>query len=117
MLEAVEGRGTFLPVGLDGSSTRNFEGWCARCDKGMLFSFKLLSLRGLLSGGFDHNCVCGLYLGMRLGFGRVLEASDVPVPCERDGRSGSGESDLGSDTQSSDSESNQALSILVSRDS
>jgi hypothetical protein len=76
----------------------------------MLFSFMLRSLNGLLlpSGGAVHDSFCGLYFGMRL---TASELEDVLF--EKEGKDGAGEpAERGCDTQSSDSESNQAWSIL-----
>lgn len=65
----------------------------------MLFSFWLLSLNGLLSGGFDQDFDSALNFGMRLGgavVGREFEESDVPLV--REGSSGSGDSVRGGDS-------------------
>lgn len=91
--------------------SRSFEG--LRCDKGMLCSFALLSLRGLFSPSYAgvHAFFCGLYLGMRLDTGRGFEESEVLF--DNEGNEGAGEpDDRGWDTQSSESESNQACSIM-----
>jgi hypothetical protein len=94
--------------------SRSFEGRrIERCDGGMLLSLGLLSARALLlSWAIAHELCRGRYFGMRLDVNRGLEEFDVLLVNE--GNDGAGEpDDRGWETQSSESESSHAWSIVM----